>query len=501
MKRRKFLSTAASGLVLPFALNGFGIKALANDSPLVNSLMNISENYQDRVLVLINMVGGNDGLNTVIPLDQMSLYNSYRSNIAIPQNQILPLNNTPQTGFHPSLTGLQELYNTDKLCIVNGVSYANPNLSHYRANEIWMTATDANVYSSSGWAGRYLDDKYPNYPTGYPNATMTDPLAIQIGYLTSPVLSSSTQSMGLALSSPAEFAQLIGEGGTTPPNDLPCCEAGDLIQFIRQQQVLSIAYSNEIKNAANAGTTMATYPSNNSVADQLKIVAKLIHGGLQTKIYFISQATYDTHSAQVGTSTTTGDHANLLSKLSAAILAFQQDLVLQGTESRVLGMTYSEFGRRVNSNSSKGTDHGVAAPLFVFGSSIKKKIVGTNPNLSDLTESSGQYDIKMQCDFRSVYRDMLQDWFGITPEKSNLILSRDFPTLSILTDEVKSVKTGNWLDPYTWNVRRVPNGADKVLIQTQHKVTINAGETAVCKFINIQGGFYAAPTCVFRTTG
>ena len=501
MKRRDFLKKSASGFVLPIALDGFGIKAFANDSPMIKALLGTTILPQDRILVMINMNGGNDGLNTVIPVDQLSLYNSYRSNIAIPQNQILPLANNPATGLHPSLTGLQQLYNSDKLCIVHAVSYPNPNQSHYRANEIWMTATDSNIYGTSGWAGRYLDDRYPNYPDAYPNASMSDPLAIQIGYLTSPVLSSSVQSMAVALSTPDEFAQLIGEGGIAPPNDLPGYEAGNLIDFIRKQQVLSIGYSTEIKNAANAGTTMATYPNNNSVADQLKIVARLIHGGLQTKVYFISQVGYDTHSSQTDTNTTTGAHAVLLKKLSDAIAAFQQDLVLQGTESKVLGMTYSEFGRRVNSNSSRGTDHGVAAPMFIFGSAIKKKTVGTNPNLSDLTVNSGQYDVKMQTDFRRVYRDILQDWFGITPEKSNQLVYQDFQTLSILTDEVKSVKTGNWTDPLTWNVRRVPTANDKVLIQSQHKVTVQAGEIAVCRFINIMGGFFTAPTCVFRTTG
>ena len=501
MERRSFIKAAASSFVLPVVLNGLGIRAYAHESPLVKALLGSNIAPQDRVLVMINMNGGNDGLNTVIPIDQLSLYNSYRSNIAIPQNQILPLANTPATGLHPSLGGLQQLYNNGKLSIIHSVSYPNPNLSHYRANEIWMTATDSNVYGTSGWAGRYLDDRFQNYPTGYPNAAMPDPLAIQIGYLTSPVLSSSVQSMAVAISNPDEFAQLIGEGGIAPPSDLPCCEAGSLITFIRQQQVLSISYASEIKNAAAAGTTMATYPSNNTVADQLKIVARLIHGGLKTKIYFISQPSYDTHSAQTDATTTTGTHANLLKTLSDAIAAFQQDLVLQGTEDKVIGMTYSEFGRRVNSNTGRGTDHGQAAPAFVFGSSIKRKMVGTNPNLSDLTVASGQYDIKMQTDFRSIYRDILQDWFGITPEKSNQLIYRNFQTISILSDVVKSVQTGNWTDPNTWSVGRVPNSFDKVLIQVEHKVTINVGERAECKFINILGIFDAKTGCVFRTAG
>jgi uncharacterized protein (DUF1501 family) len=500
MKRRNFIKTASS-FILPVMVDGLGVKAFDKNAPFIKALLETNADAQDRILVMVNMVGGNDGLNTVIPLDQLSQYNSLRSNIAIPQNKILPLNNTPATGFHPSLTGLQQLYNNGKLSIVNSVSYPNPNLSHYRSNEIWMTATDSNVYANSGWLGRYTDDRYPNYPTDYPNATMEDPLALQIGYLTSPILSSSQQSMAVALSNPEEFSALIGEGTTQPPSDLPCCEAGDLIAFIRKQQILSIGYAAEIKTAALAGTNMASYPTNNSVADQLKIVARLIHGGLKTKIYLVTQYGYDTHGSQTDTDTTTGVHANLLKQVSDGIAAFQQDLVLQGTEDKVLGMTYSEFGRRANSNLSKGTDHGVAAPLFVFGSSVKQKMIGKNPNLSDLTVQSGQYDIKMQVDFRRLYRDILQDWFGVNQSKTTQLIYQNFQTTSILCDAVKSIKTGNWTDPNTWSTGRVPNNTEKVLIQTEHKVSVNAGETAECKFIEILGNFETAPGVIFKANG
>jgi uncharacterized protein (DUF1501 family) len=504
MKRRNFIKTASS-FVLPVMLDGLGVKAFANDSPFVKALLQTSADAQDRILVMINMGGGNDGLNTVIPIDQLTQYNAFRSNIAIPQNQILPLANTPATGFHPSMTGLQQLYNNGKLSIINAVSYPSPSQSHYRSNEIWMTGTDSNVYGNSGWMGRYIDDRYPNYPAIYPTPQMEDPLALQIGYLTSTVLASSQQSMAVALSTPEEFAELIGEGTTAPPTDLPCnntCEAASLIAFIRKQQILSIGYAAEIKAAAFAGTTMAVYPSNNNLADQLKIVARLIHGGLKTKVYMVTQTGYDTHSEQVSTtSTTTGTHADLLKKLSDAIAAFQQDIVLQGTEDKILGMTYSEFGRRVNSNNSKGTDHGVAAPLFVFGSNVKQKMIGTNPNLSDLTVNAGQYDIKMQVDFRRVYRDILQDWFGISQSKTTELIYQNFQTTSVLSDTFKSIKTGNWNDPKTWSVGKIPSANDKVLIQVEHKVSINAGENFQCKFINILGGFETAPGAILKTTG
>ncbi len=500
MKRRKFIKTASS-FVLPVMIDGLGVKAFANNSPLVKALLETNALAQDRVLVLVNMGGGNDGLNTVIPLDQLSQYNNLRKNIAIPQNKIMPLGDTAATGLHPSLFGIQCLYNTNRLSIVHSVSYPNPNLSHYRSNEIWMTGTDSNVYTNSGWLGRYLDDRYPKYPAVYPTTEMEDPLALQIGYLTSTTLSSSQQSMAVALSNPEEFATLIGEGTTPPPNDLPCCEAGDLIAFIRKQQVLSIGYAAEIRAAGLAGKNMINYPTNNSVADQLKIVARLIHGGLKTKIYLVTQTGYDTHSNQVETDTTKGVHANLLKQVGDALLAFQQDMSLQGTEDRVLGMTYSEFGRRANSNLSKGTDHGVAAPVFVFGKAIRQKMIGKNPNLNDLTVQAGQYDIKMQVDFRRLYRDILQDWFGLSQSKTAELIYQNFPTTTVLSGVVKSLKSGDWNDPAIWSIGRVPSSSDRVLVQTGHNVKVTSNAAVTYLSLDIQGGFSIAPGIIFKATG
>lgn len=270
MKRRDFL-TAASASLLPVMLDGFGLKAMNRQSALVQSLLETTALNSDRVLVIVYLNGGNDGLNTVIPLDQLSAYNSLRSNIAIPQNKILSLDGNPATGLHPAMTGMRDLYNNGKLSVVHSVSYPNPDQSHYRSTDIWMTAVNSDQTSTSGWAGRYLEDRFPGYPVGYPNAQMEDPLAIQIGYLTSTALLGSQQSMGIALNDPNSFYQLVGSGDTTSPSDIPCCDAGDLITYIRKQQSLSVGYAAEIKRAADAGKNLATYPAStdrNSLADQ-----------------------------------------------------------------------------------------------------------------------------------------------------------------------------------------------------------------------------------------
>lgn len=176
-------------MVLPIAVNGFGVKTFTKDSALVKSLIKTNALDTDKILVIIYLNGGNDGLNTVIPLDNYPAYRSLRSSIAIPENKVLSLAGNPKTGLHPSMTGMQNLYNEGKLAIIHSVSYPNPNQSHVRSSDIWMTAVNSNQYTDTGWAGRYLKSRYPNYPADYPNGEMEDPLAVQIGNMNSPALS------------------------------------------------------------------------------------------------------------------------------------------------------------------------------------------------------------------------------------------------------------------------------------------------------------------------
>ena len=237
MKRRSFIKRGLPVATIPFLLNGFSMKAFGKGSVFEKILSSSDQN--DRVLVIIQLQGGNDGLNTVIPLDQYSALSTARSNILIPENLVLPLQGTSVTGLHPSMTEIQALFNNKQAMIVQGVSYPNPNFSHFEATDIWLTGADSEESLSTGWAGRYLAAENPGYPTGYPNESAPDPLAIQIGSTVSTALQGPSASMGIALTSTASFYQLTS--GTY--NQTPNTPAGHELAFIRETSVETQQYS------------------------------------------------------------------------------------------------------------------------------------------------------------------------------------------------------------------------------------------------------------------
>jgi uncharacterized protein (DUF1501 family) len=416
MNRRDFITRAVPATTLPFLLNGFALKAYGR-SPIIEALTSAAFST-NRILVLVQLVGGNDGLNTVIPLDRYSTLSAARSNILIPSNKVLGL--TATTGLHPAMTGLRSLYNNGQLLIVQSVSYPNPNFSHFRATDIWLTATDANIIGNTGWLGAYLDREFPGYPGAYPTPAVPDPLALQISSVVSPGLQGPSVSMGMAVTNPNASYFLPG-GSDTPP----ATPAGHEITFIREVAQATQVYTTSIKTAASKGKNLSTlYPAAglNSLADQLRIVAQLIAGGLQSRIYVVNIGGFDTHSAQVSaTDTTLGAHATLLGKLSDAITAFEDDLRLNGAQDRVLGMTFSEFGRRIKSNASLGTDHGTSEPVIIFGTKVNAGIIGTSPVLPATPTVND--NLPLQFDFRSVYSSVLKDWFGASPTEIQVAIT------------------------------------------------------------------------------
>ena len=427
MKRRAFLQTTAAATAGTALLGGLPVGAYGY-SPALAALTNATS-QSDKVLVIIQLQGGNDGLNMIIPLDQYPALMAARPALALAPGAVLPL--TPVTGIHPAMGALRNLYQNGQLGVVQAVGYPNPNFSHYRATDIWTSGSESNVTLTTGWAGRYLDDEYLGYPTGYPNAQNPDPLAISIGSVVSNCVQGPAVNMGMAIASTSTFYQLLSGGVDAAPNT----PAGHELSFIRQVVSQTQVYTTTIQAAARRAQNLSPlYPAagQNPLADQLKIVAQLVAGGLSTRVYVCTLGGFDTHTQQVPLtgSTSTGAHATLLGRLAEAVAAFQDDLRRLAVQDRVVGLTFSEFGRRIRANSGLGTDHGAAAPLLVFGTRVNPVLHGTNPVLP---ANAGVNDnIALQYDFRSVYTSLLQDWFGVAPATLAQLFGRSFPYVPLL---------------------------------------------------------------------
>lgn len=474
MKRRDFLTRTIPATLLPALLGRYSVKAM-NTSPELSVLLNAAAG-SDHVLVLVQLNGGNDGLNTLIPLDSYGNYFNARKNIAIPEKKVLKLTDTDKVGFHPAMTGLRDLYDRGRVAVVQSVGYPDPNFSHFRATDIWMSGSDSDQLLTTGWMGRYLNHEYPDFPNGYPGTENPDPLAIQIGSITSLAVQGPLMSMGMSITSPTDFYNLV-EGVLDP---VPGGHMGKELAYVRLIAQQTRLYADSIKSAANKVSDQLAYPADNDLADQLKIVARLIKGGLKTRLYMVSTGGFDTHSVQVqGSDTTVGRHANLLGDVSDAIKAFMDDLKHMDIQDRVVGMTFSEFGRRIKSNSSLGTDHGAAAPMFLFGGQVRSGVVGRNPEIPG--QASVEDNIPFQYDFRSVYATILQDWFCTDQTVLQTVLLKNYQTLPLLrngscniplvsaTKHTENLLVSSYPNPFTQNVKIIfKSTGGHVLIQVMN---------------------------------
>lgn len=431
MNRRKFIrNTVPAAITLPAFLNGFSFTAMgaSPDNSLTHLLGTAASN--DHVLVLIQMAGGNDGLNMVIPLDMYANYYNARPNVAIQQSRVLRLDGTDKSGIHPAMTDLQNMYNNGKVSMVQSVGYENQNFSHFRSTDIWMSgdsSTNRLTRVKTGWLGRYLDTEYPGYPDAYPNTDMPDPLAIQISSVPTVAVQGPVFSMGLSITDPEKIYTFANPFSDYPLNSAP---ANKELRYLRVISEKTKIYSDIIRAAYRRASNMATYPDN-GLAHQLQIVARLIKGGLKTRVYTVTVGGFDTHKKQVNASdTSTGNHAKLMKDLSTAINAFQTDMEMMQLDDRVLGMTFSEFGRRIKSNASLGTDHGAAAPMLLFGKHVKKGILGKSPDIpSDIQVVN---NVPFQYDFRSVYATVLERWFCVKEPLLDQLLLKNYQSLPLI---------------------------------------------------------------------
>ena len=441
MNRRSFVKKLSMTAGAPFVLNGLPISALASHGHLQRMA---AESTNDKVLVIIQMHGGNDGLNTLIPVDQYSRYYNLRPNIAISDSgkrgyvaldSTLPLQD--QVGLHPDMIGVKEMYDRGEVSIIQGVAYENINGSHFRSRDIWFMGGGYNEELNSGWMGRYLDDLYPNYPQNYPNSNMPDPLGIEVGNSVSLAFHRANGiPTAISISDPDQFYNLVTSVGVDPPAEIAETHYGDELRWIMDIEEKSNQYAGRLQEVYSRGSNTddviypEKYPYNapikstkNHLATQLRMIARLLSGGSQTKIFLARIGGFDTHADQVEQyDSSMGNHAAILYHVSEAVKAFQDDLKGLGLDERVLTATMSEFGRRAESNFSWGTDHGTSAPMFVFGSKVNPGVMGTNPDLDDLDRGN----LRSQHDYRQVFGSILQDWMGASPEVMNIARFTDF---------------------------------------------------------------------------
>jgi uncharacterized protein (DUF1501 family) len=412
MNRRKFLrySALSSALTTGFTLGKIPVWA-ANPLDITTP--------EDNVLVIIQMFGGNDALNTIIPADNDLYYSKYRKKLFIPKAKAIRLSNT-SSFMNPALkTGKNEgfygLFKEGNLAVIQGIGYPEPDLSHFRSTDIWLSGIIPENDSQrleSGWLGRYFNKKNAGVDQDYPSC-------MNIGDNSSLLFQSGQKNMGISVENPNEFYErgkdiLSGET-TTSGNSSYVNEKN----FIYDLSLQSNVYSKVVKKAFDAGKNALEY-NKGKLSDELKLVGRLISGGLKTKVYLLSIDGFDTHANQ---GTTDGKHAELLTQISEAVGSFMADLKAQNIGKKVIGITVSEFGRRPNENDSNGSDHGAAGVMFAFGESINGKVYGKTLGFDKLDENN---DFIYQYDYRAVYDEVLSKWFGADSQLTSTILTKRF---------------------------------------------------------------------------
>lgn len=398
LSRRKFLQTSSLvslSPVLPYLLGNTARAAGAAPDA--------------RALVVIQLDGGNDGLNTVVPYADDG-YGQNRDKLRLELDELHKLDD--HIALHPSMKAAKELFDDGRLCIVQGVGYPNPDRSHFRSMRIWQTAQfDDDRHDSYGWLGAALDRS---------TKTGAAANAIYVGEQQTPVSLWSRRSTATALATADDLKLSLAMHAVAPPPE-PGEVSPTLSQFVARQVLSAYAAADDFARQQSGlpATGQSDYP-NSMLASHLKLVAQLLKSGAETRVYYTIQSGYDTHSLQLNS------HYRLLREFAGALKAFLDDLKSAGLGDRVVVLAFSEFGRRVKENDSQGTDHGTAGPVFLAGSQVKGGLMGNAPDLVNLDDG----DLRMQFDFRQVYAAILDDWLDV-PAKD--VLGASFEKLPMLS--------------------------------------------------------------------
>lgn len=375
-----------------------------------------------RVLVLVELAGGNDTINTVVPFGDDAYYKN-RPGIGIKKGAVLKIDN--YHGLHPSLSGFKELYDEGVLAIIQGVGYPNPDRSHFRAMDIWHTARPEKEDLSSGWIGRALDNTADEWAGKLPAlglGTERLPLALLATRVNVPTIHNLAQyRLHLGDDNSRKIRRELLGRLAQPRSGIPVSpvvSATSELAFLRATATTAFVSADKLQEIAANYQPAIPYP-NSGLGNKLKVVAQIIAGEVGTQIFFVSLGGFDTHSQQEAA------HATLLGELSDGLRAFWGDLKEHKVADRVLVATFSEFGRRVKENGSLGTDHGAGTQMFAITAPGKGGIHGKHPSLTDLDDG----DLKFHTDFRSVYSTLLHKWLGYD---AAAVLGKPYPTLNFV---------------------------------------------------------------------
>ena len=377
----------------------------------------LANNNNDRILVLIRLKGGNDGLNMIIPLFDYGTYRNSRQTIAIPENQIINLSDS--IGIPDTMTNLTPMWQEGKMKVVHNVGYEEQNLSHFASSDIWAAAnTSDNILpSSSGWLGRWLEGEFPDFESNPP----TQPPAIQIGGVGNLIFNNSDMTnMSVVVNDPERLVEIAQNGEFYSTSDIPECYYGEQLRHVRITANSTFRFAEGIGEAYEKGKNDIEYDQN-PLSNQLSVVARLIKGNIGTKLFMVSLDGFDTHARQ------NEQHPYLMMSLANAVSQFYEDLAVSGWDKNVVSMSYSEFGRRIEQNASGGTDHGAAAPMLLFGEGLNGNgFVGENPNLTDVDEVG---NLKSNIDFRQIYATILEDWLCVDRTTVDAVLGAGYTRL------------------------------------------------------------------------
>jgi uncharacterized protein (DUF1501 family) len=394
--RRKFLATVSAAASAVSA----GLVSLAPRAPgflLESAAYGADQRAGERILVVVQLSGGNDGLNTVVPYADEA-YRKRRPSLALGTGNVLKIDDA--IGLHPSLRGMAKLLENRQLSIIQGVGYPNPNRSHFESMDIWHTAHTQPQQRASGWLGRAFDAQRDS------RLSAVDPPGLHLGEEDQPLALAASDVPSPSVRSLNQFRLETGRderqrNTIQAATSMPRGNASELLKFVQTRATSALEVSRRIESAVHAYQTPIQYPGT-ALAEKLKRVAQLIDAGLGTRVYYVALDGFDTHSEQERA------HAGLLQQVSDALAAFAEDLQAHSQLDRVMTLVFSEFGRRVEENASRGTDHGAAAPVFLVGNRVRAGLIGEHPRLDDLQDG----DVKFHTDFRAIYAALLTKWLG-----------------------------------------------------------------------------------------